>query len=212
MSLYYKQDKPLWGIWHIEESEQELLSMLDIPSFYIDKLKELKTETRRREWLASRVLLKELLGCEKQVVYQQNGAPVLEDASFQISFSHTKNYAAVLVASTSAPGIGIDIETIKPTVLKVRRKFVNEEEERYLAEETLLAQLLIMWSAKESMFKAMGVEEVDFRKHLHIEAFLPAASGCIRAFETRTPRRQCFEIYYQLTGEFVLTRITASVL
>ena len=69
MSLYYKQDQPLWGVWHIEESEQELLSMLDTPSFYLDKLKDLKTETRRKEWLASRILLKELLVSEQEVVH-----------------------------------------------------------------------------------------------------------------------------------------------
>lgn len=207
MSLLYKQDSPLWGVWYIEESEDELVAMLDIPSFYEEGLKDLKNESRRKEWLASRVLLKELLGCEKQVVYRENGAPFLVDNSFQISFSHTREFAAVMAVPALSASIGIDIEIIKPTVLKVKRKFVNEAEACFLKEESLLLQLLVMWSAKESMFKAMGVSEVDFRQHLHIEPFIPAASGCIRASETRTPRRQNFRIHYQITDRFVLTRI-----
>ena len=62
MPLLMKHTGPLWGIWKIEESSEVLLSLLRNREEYLPQLELIRTEQRRREWLACRVLLQELTG------------------------------------------------------------------------------------------------------------------------------------------------------
>ena len=79
MPVLFKYTEPLLGVWKIEESSEELLSMLEQSSEYLPFLQQIKTEKRRQEWLASRVLLKELAGEELLIAYHDDGAPYLPD-------------------------------------------------------------------------------------------------------------------------------------
>ena len=89
-----KHTGPLWGIWKIEESSEVLLSLLRNREEYLPQLELIRTEQRRREWLACRVLLQELTGGPVCVAYRPNGAPYLSGSSLHISISHTKGYAS----------------------------------------------------------------------------------------------------------------------
>ena len=93
MPLLMKHTGPLWGIWKIEESSEVLLSLLRNREEYLPQLELIRTEQRRREWLACRVLLQELTGGPVCVAYRPNGAPYLSGSSLHISISHTKGYA-----------------------------------------------------------------------------------------------------------------------
>ena len=59
------------------ESVEELLALLDRPEEQAAFLRRVTAESRRRERLASRVLLKLLIGEEPQVDYRPSGAPFL---------------------------------------------------------------------------------------------------------------------------------------
>ena len=59
MGLINKQTVPLLGVWRMEESVEELLALLDRPEEQADFLRRVTAEGRRREHLASRVLLKQ---------------------------------------------------------------------------------------------------------------------------------------------------------
>ena len=54
MPLLMKHTGPLWGIWKIEESSEVLLSLLRNREEYLPQLELIRTEQRRREWLACR--------------------------------------------------------------------------------------------------------------------------------------------------------------
>jgi phosphopantetheinyl transferase len=124
MPLFLKHTKPLWGVWKIEESPDELLSRFEQRA--ADLLPaDMRTEKRKQEWLAVRLLLKELLGEEARIAYQPNGAPCLPEKNLHISISHTKGYAAVILNGESPTGI--DIEYLNDRVLKVRSRFMSEE-------------------------------------------------------------------------------------
>lgn len=97
MPLLMKHTGPLWGIWKIEEPSEVLLALLQNRKEYLPQLELIRTEQRRREWLASRVLLQELTGGSALIAYHPNGAPYLSGSSLHISISHTKGYAAVLL-------------------------------------------------------------------------------------------------------------------
>jgi phosphopantetheinyl transferase len=204
MPLFTKHTTPLWGIWKIEESSEILLSMLDNKEYYNLFLSNRMTEGRKCEWLASRVLVKALLGEEPEIRYTSAGAPFLLGKSCQISISHTKGYAAVLL--TENKHAGIDIEFLSDRVRKIRSRFMSTDEDLTIDSTHESEHLLIYWSGKETLFKMIGQEEVDFKKHLHIKPFKYEKEGTFNATETRTQKNESFTIHYFVSTEFVLTR------
>lgn len=204
MPLLMKHTDPLWGIWKIEESSEVLLSLLRNREEYLPQLELIRTEPRRREWLACRVLLQELTGGPACIAYRPNGAPYLSGSSLHISISHTKGYAAVLLQNR--PAAGIDIEYRSERVSKIRSRFMNPEEEAGIDKEHETEHLLLHWCAKETLFKMIGQEEVDFLHHLHVRPFPYAEEGSFTVYETRTEEGAVYRLDYLVTPDFVLTR------
>ena len=128
----------------------------------------------------------------------------LFDQSYQISFTHTRDYAAVYMHRTAS--VGIDMEYPSPRIFKVREKFMHPNEESALDLSEEEKALLLHWSAKETMFKAISEEDVEFKGHLHIRPFKVKEYGVIQAYETRTLEHNSFDINYLVTDAFVLTR------
>ncbi|MEG1616399.1 MAG: 4'-phosphopantetheinyl transferase superfamily protein [Bacteroidales bacterium] len=193
----------LTGIWHIEENEQQLLDLLYDPSLYEEQLAVLTNEKRRLEFLAVRVLLRELTGGQKCVGYEPSGKPFLTDHSFQISISHTHGYAAVMIHPTQP--VAIDIERRADRVMRLRSKFLNRREEEGTDSASPLLYTLICWSAKETLFKIMNCQQVDFKDHLLLTPFQVADSGSIEAYETRSGYAQADRIAYEVQRDYVLT-------
>ena len=126
MPILFRHTAPLFAVWHITEDAESLFTALYNKETYRPQLDALRTDTRRTEWLACRVLLQTLLEREVTVDYLPNGAPTLRDLPFSVSLSHTKGYAAALV--TPHAHAGIDIEYRSDRVKKIRSRFRPREE------------------------------------------------------------------------------------
>lgn len=203
MPLIQKETIPLWGIWKIDETSDELLSQLEHHEWYLPFLQQHSMENRKKEWLAARVLLKELMGREVRISYLEQGAPYLPKEQLHISISHTKGYAAVLLGQNAA--LGIDIEYISDRVRKITSKFMSDEEMQHLDSEMETTHILLHWSAKETIFKALHREEVNFKHDLHISPFALSLSGQFDAMETRTLAHNKYVVNYQVTDNYVVT-------
>ena len=151
------------GFWRTDESAEDLFAMIanhlsdDEQSVY----QSFKNDRRRREWLATRILVKEMLGHYPGIVYDESGAPMLSgiDGTNNISVSHSDGLVAVLLSKKRA---GIDIERVTKRVLRIKDKFLNPDE--YDANDPNLLQLLyIQWCAKEAMYKACNVLKYDYQ-------------------------------------------------
>lgn len=201
MPILLKYTKPLLGVWKIEESSGELLSLLEQSAEYLPFLQRMRTEKRRREWLASRVLLKELAGQELSIAYHEDGAPYLPDSPFSISISHTDGFAAVQLQEQA---VGVDIEYRSNRVIKIRSRFMSPEEYASIDADHEAEHLLIYWCAKEALFKLIRQQDVDFIKHLHVEPFAYSPSGEIKVLETRTSERRSFTLNYEVFPDYVL--------
>lgn len=204
MPLLVEHSLPLWGIWKIEESSDELLKLLENKQPYYSFVTDTMTEARKREWLASRVLVKRLLGFEPDISYTDAGAPFLVGLSKRISISHTKGFAAVILSDN--PAAGIDIEYMSDRVKKIRTRFMSASEDSQIDEYYETEHLLVYWSAKETLFKMIGQSDVDFKEHLQIHLFQYSNEGVFLATERRTKKNESFKIHFFVTQEFVLTR------
>lgn len=196
------------GIWKIEESAKQLISLFPKQTRAEAErgVETLRSEKRALEWLASRLMLMELLGIDKIARNRKDGRPYVEDINQQISISHTRGYVAVLLHKSAR--VGVDIEIISHRIERIANKFISNSE--YIDPQQRIQHLLLHWSAKESLFKLIDEGGIDFKKQLHIEPFNPTQTGIIRAFETKTCNSRSYRLCYEVQKEYVLTWVIDS--
>ena len=199
-----ESDNCLWAIWKVDESPEQLLSLLPHSETYRQSIARFASPNRRLEWLAVRVLLYVLLGEDPEIRYRNDGKPYWADGSRSLSISHTRGYVAVIVGHPDQE-VGIDIEQYGERVRKVASRFMHPDETASVYNGTDIWGLLLHWSAKETLFKCLNETEVDFQEHLRIYPFSIEESDVIQAVEYRTPKKQRFRIHYRLFPDFVLT-------
>ena len=190
----------------IRFSAEELSKLLNNKNWYTS-VRERKSESRKQEWLSVRLLLKEILGEEKEIIYCESGKPKLKDQSYNLSISHTKGYIAIILNKNKY--VGIDIERISNRVYNIRSRFLNKKEEAGISSLNELAHLLLHWSAKETLFKVLDENDIDFKTQLHIHPFEPILNKWAQftASETRTEKAETFTIDYLVTKNYVLTAV-----
>lgn len=201
----WEEEEGRWGIWQVTETPEELRACLSDTRVQ-EELDRLRAPSRKLEYLAVRVLLKALCGKEVRIGHEPSGKPFLREDSRRISISHTRNYVAVGLHATASPGI--DIEWYGERVRKVVSRFVRDDEmpdRENMEPQEELYQLLLHWSAKETMFKMLDCAEVDFLAHLKVEPFKLAASGTFRGEFSRPDSSRHFMIHYLIHPEFVCT-------
>lgn len=199
------QLSPTIGIWKMEKTSDEMFSMIENKELYAPDFTLIKAEQRRKEWIGTRLLLKEMLGFETNIYHQSSGAPYLSlEIKKNISISHTKGYVAIMLADITR-ATGIDIEYRSDRVLKVRKRFMNPEEENFIDPLHETEHLLICWCAKETLYKIINRQEVDFCRHLHIQPFSYSKNGVFTVYETHSSQRQSFKLMFQVKDDYVIT-------
>ena len=192
------------AIWQIVESEEELVAPLSNGRVLLEEARQrFKAAGRRIEWLAVRRLMHQL-GIASPIAYLPSGKPYLKDDKRHITISHTRGYAAVAISETKP--IGLDIEQRTDKVYRVQHKFLSPEEKSLLpSEKKNVEALLIIWTAKEAMFKLVDKEGIDFAEHFHLDPFTVAPAGECTARETFTPEHRTFSLRYWVLPEFVMS-------
>ena len=93
--------------------------------------------------------------------------------------------------------VAVDIEFFSDRVSRVRDRFIRPDEDG----DSLACQL-INWSAKETVYKLLGRENLQYFE-MRLLPFVPAAQGRVVVEDLKHPRR--VEVDYELNGDFVLT-------
>lgn len=156
------------SLWKITEEEDELLSLAGLSEEDLETFDSFKASQRRKEWLAVRVLLKNMLTDPVKISYYPDGRPFLKNSDQYISISHTKGYAAILLHDEEIPGIDIELET--RSAEKVATRILTPEELESSREGELYSnsKLLIHWCAKETIFKMVPDHSVSYLKQIRI--------------------------------------------
>lgn len=121
-------------------------------SVHLQAIEQVKSPSRRREILATRQLIDNILGHGTRLEHNADGSPVLADRRLNISVSHCCGHVAIALHRDLA--IGIDIETWRDTLLAVKRKYLSPDEEALFGTP---AELLQAWTAKEAVYKAARI-------------------------------------------------------
>lgn len=191
------------GLWKIEEEESFFLERLQLTEEECTVLEKFKGQ-RRKEWLAGRFLVHYLSGRKERAacLVDSYGKPYLKNSLFEISISHSRDVAAVIAAPRL---VGIDIQKLVPKIERISSKFLSREELECISDKTRLLQLHVFWGAKESLYKAYGKKQLDFKQHILIEPFkFEQVGGTCKGYLFKDGFEGSFDIQYQLIGQYVL--------
>ena len=128
-------------------------------------LKIRKGKNSKEYFLAVRKLL-ENEDPELNIDYDSKGKPYLNKQK-SISISHSNEIVAIGISNEI--DFGIDIQHKTDKVFKIQNKFLSEMESKFLGKKEDLESLIKVWSAKESIYKALGKQGVSFANDLEIE-------------------------------------------
>lgn len=181
------------GIWKIEETEEFFKA--NVPQH-----RDVTHPHKRLQHLAGRFLLQYLFPAfpYEMIEIADTRKPYLPNELYHFSISHCDDYAAAIVSKDKR--VGVDIEVPVPKIIRIRDKFLSQEEvDRFSSNER---QLTLLWSAKEAVFKWYGSGAVDFREHIHLEKQLPDKEeiSCVFTKENQQP----LSIHYRLFSPITL--------
>jgi 4'-phosphopantetheinyl transferase len=197
------------GIWEITETEQELFLKANITDDERIYLSNIKAENRRKEWLASRVLLNELMERPCRIDYEETGKPFIQNQQVFISISHTSGFAAVSLNFKEETGI--DIQSKGHKISRIRHKFLCNEELEAISKDDEEEKLIIHWCAKEALYKLYGKKEVIFKSDLFIEPFELKKEGELIGSIKKGDFIKNYLLSYSSFADFVLVWVKQEV-
>ena len=124
------------------------------------------TEQRRREFLTWRAMVREALGREVEIAYNDLGAPQLVGRSEQISVSHAADWVVVAIASHR---LGVDIERTNRRYSRIWDRYLMADEQQLSTDPLYPAAA---WCAKEAIYKWAGIRELSFEE-VRIVSYTP---------------------------------------
>jgi len=193
------------GLWKIAEEVDDLylLANLSVPdSITFSGITALH---RKKEWLATRALLNELMIEPHLIKYHPDGRPWLENCPINISISHSTGYIVILLHSNSIPGI--DIELISRKVGRVGSRFLSPEELAFCNEDTEHSnhRMLLHWCAKEAIFKMVPISNIEFSTDISIFAHdSNVDSGTFQGTFNDKSGAIHIKLYYRLAKEVLI--------
>jgi 4'-phosphopantetheinyl transferase EntD len=156
----------LLSVWKLTETEEKLLIMRKLSKEELSQLSKLKSQKRRIEFLASRILLQQLLNQNIEIEYLSNGKPILISPNYYFSLSHSKDFIAIIISQNKE--VGIDIEKMRNNMETLKEKFLSKKELKTISTSDNFL-LHLYWGAKEAMYKMYSSYQPLFTEHLFLE-------------------------------------------
>ncbi len=193
------------AVWHISEVANELYNKLQLNNAEKAFYDSLQSSKRNMHWLGSRVLLRTLLNTTEYIDCQldENNKPYLVNFPYEISISHSNDYAAVVIYKEKA--VGVDIEKMSDKIERIAKRFLSEQELSFISIENRIKHLYVCWGIKETLFKLYGKGNLPFIDGIVIDRFDIKESGRASAHINLENFKASYTIEYTSLGEYMLT-------
>ena len=155
-------DKTKIMLWKVIIGE---LNIEEINSDEKKLLKLKKNSILKEQFLATRKVLA-LENSDYKITYNNNGKPSL-NSKYNISISHSHEIAALVISDNSK--IGLDVQLNENKIFNIQDKFLNPSEKLNIGENPSLKMLTMIWTSKESIYKAVGLKGISFSDNIKIE-------------------------------------------
>ncbi|MGP1591079.1 MAG: 4'-phosphopantetheinyl transferase family protein [Prevotella sp.] len=178
-------------LWKITETEEQLKNQLPENVLKTISNKNYQSSSRRIEVMATYALLISYLETPSVVIdHNSKGQPLLD--GFFISISHTKGYVCILLSILSV--VAVDIEYYSGRIARIRSKFLRCDESF-----TTIEQLLLVWSAKETLYKYFSLNDLMYNE-MKVESI---SESSLNIINLKTNEKKM--VSYFVTPDYVLT-------
>jgi 4'-phosphopantetheinyl transferase EntD len=195
----------LVGLWKITETTEALFARLNPAGTELEHYLQFKNEGRKREWLAVRLLLREMKGESAEIIYSHHGNPSLANVTGNISISHSSGFVTIFYHPAHQPGI--DIELITRNVEKAAGKFLSNEEleDCTFSNRRSNKDMMLRWCAKEAVFKMVPYSDIDFATQILCNAQpLKTSEGMLTATFTNEANQYLIPLHFKLIGDLLM--------
>ena len=155
-------DKTKIKLWKVIIGE---LNTGELNSYEKNLLKLKKKNILKEQFLATRKVLA-LENTDYKITYNNNGKPSL-NSKYNISISHSHEIAAVAISDNSK--IGLDVQLKESKIVNIQNKFLNKYEKSNIGDNPTVDILTMVWTSKESIYKAIGLKGTSFSENIKID-------------------------------------------
>ena len=124
-----------------------------------------KSNLLKEQFLAIRKILA-LENSDYIITYDLDGKPIL-NSEFNISISHSYEIAALVISNNLK--FGMDVQFKESKILNIQNKFLNEFEKINIGHDPSIDILTMIWTSKESIYKAIGLKGISFSENIKID-------------------------------------------
>ncbi|ACY40388.1 putative 4'-phosphopantetheinyl transferase superfamily protein [Blattabacterium sp. (Blattella germanica) str. Bge] len=161
------------------------------------------SEKRKREFLGIRYALR-YIGMKMNIFYNEKRKPFLFSEGKYISLSHSFEKIAIAISSYH---IGIDIEKLRHKIVKIKKKFLREDESIFINPNYEEDYLHIIWGIKESLYKLEGGIFYSFLDHYKVSPFCLKKDSCISCWIIKKTYSKKYSAFYRKIEEHYLVYI-----
>ena len=149
-------------LWKLNLEEHDHYELDEYESKLI---KSKKNKLAKEQFLAVRKTL-QLEDPSYKIRYDELGRPSI-NSDLNISISHSNFMAAIVLSDHNKAGIDIELKENK--IINIQNKFLNESEKLENEYQSHVDYLTMIWTAKESIYKALGIKGVSFSDNIIIK-------------------------------------------
>ncbi len=189
--------------WKITEDFNMLFRLAKLKDISLARLEKMKSESHQKGFLAVRMLLQYIGYSDFDLYYDEFGKPHLKTEEkgikeeLHISISHSFDFSSICI-SKSKP-VGIDIEIVKPKILKIAPRFMDVNHLKELSETDKIQKATIIWGIKESIFKIKNEKGISFPNHIFESPFCSITeTNCTAELRFNNIKEEFHIQYYQL--------------
>ncbi|WP_185866239.1 4'-phosphopantetheinyl transferase family protein [Blattabacterium cuenoti] len=163
------------------------------------------SKKRKREFLGIRYVLR-YIGMKINIFYNEKRKPFLFFEGKYISLSHSFEKIAIAISSYQ---IGIDIEKLRKDnkIVKIKKKFIREDESIFINPNYEEDYLHIIWGIKESLYKLEGGLFYSFLDHYKVSPFCLKKDDRISCWILKNTYSKKFSAFYRKIEEHYLVYI-----
>ena len=189
-------DKTKIKLWKVMIGE---LNTKELNSEEKKLLKLKKSNILREQFLATRKVLA-LINSDYEITYNNYGKPLL-NSKYNISISHSHEIAAIAISDNSK--IGLDIQLKESKIFNIQNKFLNKYEKSNIGDDPTVDILTMVWTSKESIYKAIGLKGTSFSENIKIDKVVEKDETGIGYYINGTEKVK-FDLKYFYLDEYII--------
>jgi 4'-phosphopantetheinyl transferase len=149
------------------DRSDEMFHYLKGKKINMSHLDNVTNEKRKAEWMFIREIICRTMPHSEDIVYDLHRKPSFKNSANFLSISHSSERVAVAINEVHATGI--DLQYITPKILRIKSKFLNEEEQSKITDDSI--ELTCYWCIKEALFKIYGKKDAFLKENFEVQNY-----------------------------------------